>query len=142
MDFEGAQAVITQLRRDQKASVEKVAKPEAENKRSQTLLVEKEAVLSYLESSRIIEDFKKFIAFRTIIQDHVQEARDHIYDVEVKAPEQQCINEGFIRGFLKGVRQMQWKTGVTIEDPDGDEIESELHKAFALEVDDEIVDIE
>ncbi|KAL0921675.1 hypothetical protein M5K25_008772 [Dendrobium thyrsiflorum] len=184
MDFEGAQAVITQLRKDQKASVEKIGGlmnafmfGEFNTRRlctwlhrhawvdgslalellsghawvrifseTHTLLAEKEAALSDLESSRIIEDFKKYISFKTIIQDHVQEARDHIYDVEVKALEQQCIGEGFIWGFLKGVRLMQRKTGVTVEgltpsqasgdpssDPDGDEIESKLQKAFALE---------
>ncbi|KAL0915634.1 hypothetical protein M5K25_016067 [Dendrobium thyrsiflorum] len=134
-------AVITQLRKDQKASAEKVGKLEAENKRSRALLAEKEAALSGLESSRIIEDFKNSIAFKTLIQDHVQEARDHIYDIEVKALEQQCMDEGFIRGFLKGVRLMQRKTGVTVEgltpsqassdpssDADGDEVESELQK--------------
>ncbi|KAL0903435.1 hypothetical protein M5K25_027815 [Dendrobium thyrsiflorum] len=46
IDFKGAQAVITQLQKDQKASVEKVAALEAENKRSQTLLAEKEDALS------------------------------------------------------------------------------------------------
>ncbi|KAH0469485.1 hypothetical protein IEQ34_001043 [Dendrobium chrysotoxum] len=107
------------------------------------------------ESSRVIEDFKKSIAFKIIIQDHVQEARDHIYEVEVKALEQQYLDDGFIWGFLKGVRLMQRKTGVEIEgltpsqalddfplDFDGNEIESELQKAFALEADDEVVDIE
>ncbi|KAH0464746.1 hypothetical protein IEQ34_004849 [Dendrobium chrysotoxum] len=81
------------------ASVEKVAVLEAENKRSQTLIAEKEAALMSFESSRVIEDFKKSIAFKIIIQDHVQEARDHIYEVEVKALEQQCLNDGFIQGF-------------------------------------------
>ncbi|KAL0926140.1 hypothetical protein M5K25_004534 [Dendrobium thyrsiflorum] len=155
VDLEGAQAVIAQLQKDQKTSAEKVGKLEAENKRSLTLLAEKEAALSDLESSRIIEDFKKSIAFKSIIQDHIQEARDHIYDVEVKALELQCIDEGFIRGFLKGVRLMQRKIGITVEgltpsqafdepssDPDGEEVESELQKVFALEVDNEIVDIE
>ncbi|KAH0468383.1 hypothetical protein IEQ34_003416 [Dendrobium chrysotoxum] len=87
--------------------------------------------------------------------DHVQEAHDHIYEVEVKALEQQCIDEGFIQGFLKGVRLVQQKAGVEVEgltlsqasddfppDSDGNEIESELQKACALEVDDEVVDIE
>ncbi|KAL0903773.1 hypothetical protein M5K25_028176 [Dendrobium thyrsiflorum] len=155
IDFEEAQAIITQLRKDQKASVEKVVMLESENKRSQTLIVEKEAALSDLESSKIIKDFKKSIAFKTIIQDHVKEAQDHIYDVEVKALEQHCCDEGFIIGFLKGVRLVKRKTGVTVEglttsltsgDPpsdfDGYEMESELHKAFSLEVDNEIIDIE
>ncbi|KAL0912707.1 hypothetical protein M5K25_018699 [Dendrobium thyrsiflorum] len=155
VDLDGAQTVITQLRKDQKTTVEKVGKLEAENKRSQTLLTEKEAALSDRESSRIIEDFKSSIAFKTLIQDHVQEARDHIYDIEVKALELQCMDEGFIRGFLKGVRLMQRKTGITVEgltpsqasgdpssDAEGDEVESELQKVFALDVDDETIDIE
>ncbi|KAH0469626.1 hypothetical protein IEQ34_001184 [Dendrobium chrysotoxum] len=102
-------------------------------------IVHSEATLTGFESSRVIEDFKKSIAFKIIIQDHIQEARDHIYEVEVKALEQQCIDEGFIQGFLKGVRLVQRKTGVEVEgltpsqasddfppDSDGDEIETEL----------------
>ncbi|KAH0450840.1 hypothetical protein IEQ34_021532 [Dendrobium chrysotoxum] len=52
--------------------------------------------------SRYIEEefLFKSIAFKTIIHDHVQEARDHIYDIEVKALEQQCIKDRFIKGFL------------------------------------------
>ncbi|KAH0454108.1 hypothetical protein IEQ34_016032 [Dendrobium chrysotoxum] len=155
VDLERAQAMITQLREDQRASEEKVVVLEAENKRSQTLIAEKEAALTSFESVRVIDDFKKSIAFKIIIQDHVQEARDHIYEVEVKALEQQCLDDGFIRGFMKGVRLMQRKTGVEVEGltpsqtlddflpgSDGDEIESELQKAFALEADDEVVDIE
>ncbi|KAL0908524.1 hypothetical protein M5K25_023020 [Dendrobium thyrsiflorum] len=120
IDLVEAQAEVTQLLKDQKASMEKISAIEAENKRSQTLIAEKEAVLS-----------------------------------EVKALEQQCTEEGFIIGFLKGVRLVQRKTGVVVEgltpsqasgsspsDSDGDEIESELQKAFALEVDDEIIDVE
>ncbi|KAH0469294.1 hypothetical protein IEQ34_002526 [Dendrobium chrysotoxum] len=108
----------------------------------------KEAALTSFESASVIDDIKKSIAFKIIIQDHVQEARDHIYEVEVKALEQQCLDDGFIRGFLKG-------TGVEVEGltpsqasddfppgSDGDEIESELQKAFALEADDEVVDIQ
>ncbi|KAH0466444.1 hypothetical protein IEQ34_003682 [Dendrobium chrysotoxum] len=56
--------------------------------RGPTLIAEKEAALFGLEPSKVIEDFKKSIAFKTIIQDHVQEARDHIYNIEVKALEQ------------------------------------------------------
>ncbi|KAH0458856.1 hypothetical protein IEQ34_011670 [Dendrobium chrysotoxum] len=138
-----------------KASKEKIALLEARDKRSHTLIAEKEAALSGSEPSKIIEDFKKFIAFKTIIQDHIQEARDHIYDIEVKALEQQCIEDGFIRGFLKGVRLMQRKTRVQVEGvtpsqasddfpsgSNGDEIESELQKAFDLDVDDETINIE
>ncbi|KAH0463421.1 hypothetical protein IEQ34_008003 [Dendrobium chrysotoxum] len=155
VDLEETQATITQLHRDQKASVKKVAVLEAENKRSQTLITEKEAALIDFESLRVIENFKKSIAFKTIIQDRIQEAHDHIYKIEVKALEQQCIDEGFIRGFLKGVRLVQRKTGVEVEgltpsqasdesppDSGGDKIESEIQKAFSLEVDDKIVDIE
>ncbi|KAH0451965.1 hypothetical protein IEQ34_019264 [Dendrobium chrysotoxum] len=151
VDLERAQAMITQLREDQRASGERVTVLEAENKRSQTLIAEKEAALTSFESARVIDDFKKSIAFKIIIQDHVQEARDHIYEVEVKALEQQCLDDGFIRGFLKGVRLMQVKVeGLTPSQAsddfppgsDGDEIESELQKAFALEADDEVVDIE
>ncbi|KAH0461021.1 hypothetical protein IEQ34_008596 [Dendrobium chrysotoxum] len=114
INLKEAQVTTTQLRKYQKASVEKVTVLEAENKRSQTLITEKEATLIGFESSRVIKDFKNFIAFKTIIQEH-------------------------------------WKTGVEIEgltpskafddsppDSDGGEIESELQKAFALEVDDEI----
>ncbi|KAH0451176.1 hypothetical protein IEQ34_018475 [Dendrobium chrysotoxum] len=43
------------------------------------------------------------------------EARDHINDVEVKVLEQQCIDQGFIQGFWKGVRLVQCKTGVKVE---------------------------
>ncbi|KAH0453410.1 hypothetical protein IEQ34_017734 [Dendrobium chrysotoxum] len=99
----------------------------------------KEAALTSFESARVIVDFKKSIAFKIIIQEYVQEAHGHIYEVEVKALEQQCLDDGFIRGFLKGVRLMQRKTGVEVEGltpsqasddfppgSDGDEIESEL----------------
>ncbi|KAH0451616.1 hypothetical protein IEQ34_018915 [Dendrobium chrysotoxum] len=115
VDLERAQVTITQLREDQRASGEKVVVLEAENKRSQTLIAEKEAALTSFESVRVIDDFKKSIAFKIIIQDHVQEARDHIYEVEVKALEQQCLDDGFIWGFLKGDRLMQRKTGVEVE---------------------------
>ncbi|KAH0468244.1 hypothetical protein IEQ34_003277 [Dendrobium chrysotoxum] len=97
--------------------------------------------------AKMLKPTSNSIAFKIIIQDHVQEARDHIYDIEVKALEQQ--------GFLKGVRLIQWKTGVHVEgvtpsqasddfpsSSDGDEIESELQKAFNLDVDDETVNIE
>ncbi|KAH0449186.1 hypothetical protein IEQ34_022986 [Dendrobium chrysotoxum] len=50
-------------------------------------LLFEEATLFGLESSRVVKDFKKSIAFKTIIQDHLQEAREYIYDVEVKALE-------------------------------------------------------
>ncbi|KAH0460148.1 hypothetical protein IEQ34_010811 [Dendrobium chrysotoxum] len=73
------------------------------------------------------------------------EARNHIYDVEVKDLEAYCIEEGFIRGFMKGVCTLQRKIGAEIEgltpnqasidhssDSGGEEIESELQKALSL----------
>ncbi|KAH0467465.1 hypothetical protein IEQ34_004703 [Dendrobium chrysotoxum] len=49
--------------------------------------------------SRYIDEeylFKKSAAFKIIVEDHIQEARNHIYDVEVKALEVDCMEEGFI----------------------------------------------
>ncbi|KAH0450724.1 hypothetical protein IEQ34_021416 [Dendrobium chrysotoxum] len=74
-----------------------------------------------------------------------KDAHDHIYDVKVKALEQQCIDEGFIRGFLKGVRLVQRKIRVNASNDspsnlDGVNIESELKKAFSTN--DEIIEIE
>ncbi|KAH0457777.1 hypothetical protein IEQ34_013092 [Dendrobium chrysotoxum] len=76
--------------------------------------------------------------FKIIIEDHIQEARSHIYDVEVKALEAECAEDGFIRGFMKGVRTVHRKTGAEIEgltpsqassdassDSGGEELESE-----------------
>ncbi|KAH0452415.1 hypothetical protein IEQ34_019714 [Dendrobium chrysotoxum] len=63
----------------------------------------------------VIEEFKKSYAFKIIIEDHIQEARSHIYDVEVKALEAECTEDGFIRGFMKGVRTVHRKTGAEIE---------------------------
>ncbi|KAH0462976.1 hypothetical protein IEQ34_007558 [Dendrobium chrysotoxum] len=128
VDLERAHATITQLREDQRAFGERFAVLEAENKRSQTLIAEKEAALTSFESAR--------------------EARDHIYEVEVKALEQQCLDDGFIQGFLKGIGvEVEGLTPSQASDDfppgsDGDEIESELQKAFALEADDKVVDIE
>ncbi|KAH0466077.1 hypothetical protein IEQ34_006180 [Dendrobium chrysotoxum] len=124
---------------------------EAENKRLQSVLSEKEA--QQLPSAAI-EEFKKYYAFKIIIEDHIQESRNHIYDVEVKALEAKCIEDGFIRGFMKGVRVIHHKTGAEIEgltssqasgdassDFGGEELESELQRAFALEEDEEDVEI-
>ncbi|KAL0921616.1 hypothetical protein M5K25_008705 [Dendrobium thyrsiflorum] len=130
IDLVEAQAEVTQLLKDQKASMEKISALEAENKRSQTLIAEKEAALSGLEAPRVIEDFKRSIAFKTIIQNHVQEARNHIYDIERKTGV-----------AVEGLTPSQ-ASGSSPTDSDGDEIESELQKAFALEVDDEIIDVE
>ncbi|KAH0466947.1 hypothetical protein IEQ34_004185 [Dendrobium chrysotoxum] len=97
---------------------------------------------------------EKSAAFKIIVEDHIQEARNHIYDVEVKALEADCMEEGFIRGFMKGVRVVQRKTGAEIDgltpsqasgdpssDSGGEEIESELQKAFSLEEDEDDIDI-
>ncbi|KAH0453602.1 hypothetical protein IEQ34_017926 [Dendrobium chrysotoxum] len=48
-------------------------------------------------------------------EDQIQEALDHIFVVEVKALELECMEEGFIRGFLKGACLVQCKTGAEIE---------------------------
>ncbi|KAH0465500.1 hypothetical protein IEQ34_005603 [Dendrobium chrysotoxum] len=120
------------------------------------LLYEKEAALSRAKfgsgSPRVIKDFKKSIAFKIIIQDRIQEARNHIYNVEVKALEQQYIDEGFIRSFLKGVRLVHHRTivkvkGLTLSQASDDspsnsgegDIKSELRKAFSSN--DEIIEI-
>ncbi|KAH0467101.1 hypothetical protein IEQ34_004339 [Dendrobium chrysotoxum] len=104
--------------------------------------------------SIVIEEFKKSYAFKIIIEDHIQEARNHIYDVEVKALEAECTEDGFIRGFMKGVRAVHCKTGAEIEgltpsqasgdtfsDSGGEELESELQQAFALEEDEGDIEI-
>ncbi|KAH0459337.1 hypothetical protein IEQ34_012151 [Dendrobium chrysotoxum] len=104
--------------------------------------------------STIIKEFKKSYAFKIIIEDHIQEARNHIYDVEVKALEAECTEDGFIRGFMKGVRAVHHKTGAEIEgltpnqasgdassDSGGEELESELQQAFSLEEDEDDIDI-
>ncbi|KAH0465470.1 hypothetical protein IEQ34_005573 [Dendrobium chrysotoxum] len=124
---------------------------EAENKRRQSVLFEKEA--QQLPST-VIEEFNKSYAFKIIIEDHIQEASNHIYDVKVKALEAECTEDGFIRGFMKGVRAVHRKTGVEIEgltlsqasgdassDSGGEELESELQQAFALEEDEDDIEI-
>ncbi|KAH0457801.1 hypothetical protein IEQ34_013116 [Dendrobium chrysotoxum] len=85
---------------------------EDENERLQSVLSEKEAQQL---SSAVIEEFKKSYAFKIIIEDHIQEAHIHIYDVEVKALEAECAEDDFIRGFMKGVRTVHRKTGAEIE---------------------------
>ncbi|KAL0924970.1 hypothetical protein M5K25_005831 [Dendrobium thyrsiflorum] len=115
------------------------------------MLSEKEA---HQLPSTVIEEFKKSFAFKIIVKDHIQEARNHIYDVEVKALEVECMEEGFIRGFMKGVRVVHRKTGADIKglspsqaygdpssDSDGKEIESELQKVFSLEENEDHIEI-
>ncbi|KAH0449086.1 hypothetical protein IEQ34_022886 [Dendrobium chrysotoxum] len=139
-----AQMMINQQMKDQEILV-------AENKRLQSMLSERE---TQQLPSTVIDDFKKSAAFKIIVEDHIQEARNHIYDVEVKALEADCMEEGFIRGFMKGVRAVQRKTGAEIDgltpsqasgdpssDSGGEEIESELQKAFSLEEDEDDIDI-
>ncbi|KAH0461440.1 hypothetical protein IEQ34_009015 [Dendrobium chrysotoxum] len=139
-----AQATIKQQEKAQQVL-------KAENERLQSVLSEKEAQQL---SSAVIEEFKKSYAFKIIIEDHIQEARSHIYDVEVKALEAECAEDGFIRGFKKGVRTVHRKTGAEIEgltpsqassdassDSGGEELESELQRAFALEEDEDDVEI-
>ncbi|KAH0461244.1 hypothetical protein IEQ34_008819 [Dendrobium chrysotoxum] len=139
-----AQATIKQQEKTQEVL-------EAENERFQSVLSEKEA--QQLPSA-VIKEFKKSYAFKIIIEDHIQEARSHIYDVEVKALEAECAEDGFIRGFMKGVRTVHRKTGAEIEgltpsqasgdassDSGGEELESELQRAFALEEDEDDVEI-
>ncbi|KAH0451902.1 hypothetical protein IEQ34_019201 [Dendrobium chrysotoxum] len=124
-----AQATIKQQEKAQQVL-------EAENERLQSVLSEKEAQQL---PSVVIEEFKKSYAFKIIIEDHIQEARSHIYDVEEKALEAECAEDGFIRGFMKGVRTVHHKTGAEIEgltssqasgdassDSGGEELESEL----------------
>ncbi|KAH0464699.1 hypothetical protein IEQ34_004802 [Dendrobium chrysotoxum] len=139
-----AQATIKQKEKNQQIL-------EAENKRLQSVLFEKE---SQQLRSTVIEEFKKSYAFKIIIDDHIQEARNHIYDVEVKALEAECIEDGFIRGFIKGVRAVHHKTGAEIKgltpsqasgdassDSGGEELKSELQQAFALEEDEDDIEI-
>ncbi|KAH0450113.1 hypothetical protein IEQ34_020805 [Dendrobium chrysotoxum] len=78
-----------------------------------------------LEMTKTLNDWNN-----EFVKDQIQEAHNHIYDVEVKA-----FEEGFIRGFIMGVCVVQCKTGAEIEgltpsqassntssDSDGDEI--------------------
>ncbi|KAH0469897.1 hypothetical protein IEQ34_001455 [Dendrobium chrysotoxum] len=125
-------------------------------------LVEAQATIKQQEKTQQIleaenerlQKFKKFYAFKIIIKDHIQEACSHIYDVEVKALETEYVEDGFIRGFMKGVRTIHRKTGAEIEgltpsqtsgdassDSGGEELESELQRAFALEEDEDDVEI-
>ncbi|KAI0529014.1 hypothetical protein KFK09_001559 [Dendrobium nobile] len=83
-----------------------------------------------------------------------EEARDHFYDVEVKALEAELIEDGFNKGFMKGVHAAQHKNEGEIEgltpsqasgDPspnfDGEELESEMQQIFALKEDENDIEI-
>ncbi|KAH0451160.1 hypothetical protein IEQ34_018459 [Dendrobium chrysotoxum] len=146
----------------------KITSTSSQNERMDRLhieLVEAQATIKQQEKTQqvleaenewlqIIEEFKKSYAFKIIIEDHIQEAHSHIYDVEVKALEAECAEDGFTRGFMKGVRTVHRKTGAEIEgltpsqasgdassDSGGEELESELQRAFALEEDEDDVEI-
>ncbi|KAH0451829.1 hypothetical protein IEQ34_019128 [Dendrobium chrysotoxum] len=67
-----AQVVINQHVKDQKNLEEKIAIIEDENKMLQSLLSKKEAISKSDQSpSRVIKEFKKFVAFKMIIQDQI-----------------------------------------------------------------------
>ncbi|KAH0461173.1 hypothetical protein IEQ34_008748 [Dendrobium chrysotoxum] len=142
--------------------VNKITSVSSQNERMDRLhieLVEAQATIKQQEKaqqlpSAVIEEFKKSYAFKIIIEDHIQEARSYIYDVEVKALEAECAEDGFIRGFMKGVRTVHRKTGAEIDgltpsqassdaslDSGGEELKSELQRAFALEEDEDDVEI-
>ncbi|KAH0448774.1 hypothetical protein IEQ34_022574 [Dendrobium chrysotoxum] len=92
-----AQAMINQHVKDQQILEEKITAIEDENKRLQSLLSEKEAKSKLkLSPSKVIEEFNKSVAFKMIVQDQIQEALNHIYDVEVKILKLECMEEGFI----------------------------------------------
>ncbi|KAH0460427.1 hypothetical protein IEQ34_011090 [Dendrobium chrysotoxum] len=91
----------------------------------------------------------KYVEEEYLLKDHVEESRDHIYVVGVNALECECIEEGFIHDFLKGVRLVQYKTGAKIEgltpsqasnyspsDSCDNDSKGELRKDFASEDDD------
>ncbi|PKU73510.1 hypothetical protein MA16_Dca008074 [Dendrobium catenatum] len=85
---------------------------EAENKKLLNKLSEKVAQLS---PSAAVEEFKKSYAFKIFVEDQVQEARDYFYDVDVKALKIELMQDGFIKGFMKGFRAVQCKNGGEIE---------------------------
>ncbi|KAH0468206.1 hypothetical protein IEQ34_003239 [Dendrobium chrysotoxum] len=124
----------------------KITSVSSQNERMDRLHIE------LVEAQATIKQQEK--AQQIIIEDHIQEACSHIYDVEVKALEAECAEDGFIRGFMKGVRIVHRKTGAEIEgltpsqassdassDSGGEELESELQRAFALEEDEDDVEI-
>ncbi|KAH0453413.1 hypothetical protein IEQ34_017737 [Dendrobium chrysotoxum] len=88
------------------------------------ILKEKIATLKDIED---IEEFKKSIAFRSIIQEHVQEARDHIYVVESSAAK--------TRDEIKMLTSSQASDAYPLNLGD-DDIESEFRKVFVSENDD------
>ncbi|KAH0434583.1 hypothetical protein IEQ34_026802 [Dendrobium chrysotoxum] len=131
---------------------------EITNKELQDRLLEKEEAILNADarteavSLEAVEKFKKSSAYHREIQNHVQETYNKLFDAETRNLERQCLEEGFVRGFLKGARLVQCNTGVTIEglspsqaskdpspDLDDDDAESELRNV--LSSDDEDVEI-
>ncbi|KAH0462194.1 hypothetical protein IEQ34_009769 [Dendrobium chrysotoxum] len=113
------QAMINQQMRDQQIL-------EAENKKLQSMLSEKEA--QQLPSA-VLEEFKKSYAFKIIIEDHVQKARNHLYDVEYKTGAE-----------VEGLTPSQ-ASGDPSTDSGGEELESELQQAFSLKEEEDDIDI-
>ncbi|KAH0456180.1 hypothetical protein IEQ34_014087 [Dendrobium chrysotoxum] len=136
----------------------KITSVSSQNERMDRLhieLVEAQATIKQQEKAQQVFEAENERLQSIIIEDHIQEARSHIYDVEVKALEAECAEDGFIRSFMKGVRTVHCKTGAEIEgltpsqasgdassDSGGEELESELQRAFALEEDEDDVEIQ
>ncbi|KAH0470734.1 hypothetical protein IEQ34_000457 [Dendrobium chrysotoxum] len=118
-------------------------------------LLEKEAAILDIDarteaiSLEATKNFKKSLAYHREVQNHVQEAYNKLFDVEARDLELRCLEEGFVHGFLKGARLVQYKAGVTIEelspsqayedsspDLDDEDVESELRKTFSSDDDD------
>ncbi|KAH0463128.1 hypothetical protein IEQ34_007710 [Dendrobium chrysotoxum] len=98
---------------------------------------------------RLKKSEKKSSVYRREIQNRIQETYNKLFDAEVRNMERQCLEEGFVRGFLKGARLVQRKTGVAIEglspsqasedlspDLDDDDVESELRKVLSSDDED------
>ncbi|KAH0467770.1 hypothetical protein IEQ34_002803 [Dendrobium chrysotoxum] len=135
----------------------KITSASSQNERMDRLhieLVEAQAAIKQQEKTQQVLEAENERLQSIIIEDHIQAARSHIYDVEVKALEAECTEDGFIKGFMKGVRTIHRKTGAEIEgltpsqasgdassDSGGEELESELQRAFALEEDEDDVEI-
>ncbi|KAH0457902.1 hypothetical protein IEQ34_013217 [Dendrobium chrysotoxum] len=123
------------------------------NQKNEDHLLEKEAAILDADarteaiSLEAVENFKKSSAHRREIQNYVQEAYNKLFDAEARDLKRRCLEEDFVRGYLKGR-----KAGVTIEglspsqasedsspDLDDEDVESELRKDFSS--DDEKVEI-
>ncbi|KAH0458723.1 hypothetical protein IEQ34_011537 [Dendrobium chrysotoxum] len=80
-------------------------------------------------SLEAVKKFKKSSAHHREIQNYVEEAYNKLFDAEGRGLECRCLEEGFVHGFLKGARLVQYY----------DDVESELRKAFSS--DDEDIEI-